>query len=51
MQYDYTFSGLGLSTILVLNEMFKNNLLETWFPVKWYRAAGTIANSPFKLKM
>lgn len=28
MQYDYTFSGLGLSTILVLNEMFENNLLE-----------------------
>ena len=28
MTYDYTFSGLGLSTILVLNEMFENNLLE-----------------------
>ncbi len=28
MLYDYTFSGLGLSTILVLNEMFENNLLE-----------------------
>ena len=28
MSYDYTFSGLGLSTILVLNEMFENNLLE-----------------------
>ena len=28
MSYDYTFSGLGLSTILVLNEMFENNLLD-----------------------
>lgn len=27
MKYNYTFSGLGLSTILVLNEMFENNLL------------------------
>ncbi len=28
MEYNYIFSGLGLSTILVLNEMFENNLLE-----------------------
>lgn len=28
MRYNYAFSGLGLSTILVLNEMFENNLLE-----------------------
>ena len=28
MDYNYTFSGLGLSTILVLNEMFENNLIE-----------------------
>ena len=27
MRYNYIFSGLGLSTILVLNEMFENNLL------------------------
>jgi lycopene beta-cyclase len=27
MKYDFTFSGLGLSTMLVLNEMFENDVL------------------------